>query len=63
MKRLYSLYQRPRDAGKRSPWMKISPLSLPKEVAIRHFQSVLIHSSLGGTPGLEYRLRPVKEAS
>lgn len=61
MVRLYSLYSRARHETR---WKRISDSSYPKPVAIRVFQSRLIHAALGGyldergNP-LEYRLRPI----
>jgi hypothetical protein len=58
-KQLWSLWRR-KDGDIR--WERVeSCAGYHKETAIRVFQTRLINSALGGTPGYEFRLRPVKD--
>ena len=59
--RKYGLYSRLRGAGKRSRWTQMSPITLPRESAVRYFQSALLANAMGELDShLEYRLRPTK---
>lgn len=49
--RLYGLFEK-RD-GK---WVKLSPLNLPKQMAVSHWQTVLLNSFFAGK---QVELRPV----
>lgn len=56
---LYGLYRRPRNAAPGTKWELVSGHQMPKERAVRFWQSILIGSALSGGE-LEYRLRPYR---
>lgn len=56
----YSLFKRPIGSPKGTKWERIDNSALPKEMAIRWWQGVLIHSMLSPN-GFRYELRKVKD--
>lgn len=61
-RRLYSLFERPRNAPKGSLWKRISHLALTKSSAISVFQSQLI-GMFFDRPDTVVELRPVKDTT
>lgn len=59
---LYSLFERPRNARKGTPWKRISNLALTKASAVRVFQSALL-SAFFERPDVVVELRVVADTA
>jgi len=61
MRRLYTLYKRPRHSLKGARWIHCGLPAYKKDVAVRVFQDHLLAPYMGGDTTHIYELRRIKE--